>query len=315
VHRPSTDKDAGDGDSRPTRATRNPLRAEPPIGRDADSTDDDVPAATDVRAKLGDRTPAGADAKQADTPGQDIAASRPGQGTREGRGRGNHRRPWRHRRHRRHRCRLCGRQSGGRAFPWALRPGRGDLWDREPVRPRRQRAERRRVAYGKHAARDHETGESDEKDQADRHTRASSARLLRSDPLDSGSRPGGDRRRRNRGRPKRRSLSYWRKERLPRSIGQVRAGNRSELGRDKSKLGRDRLEWRQHVGLKFCPPQLLPASPTRAGGTAATLRGRLERCPSGLRSATGNRVRAERCVAGSNPALSVRTGPPGPVRV
>jgi hypothetical protein len=32
----------------------------------------------------------------------------------------------------------------------------------------------------------------------------------------------------------------------------------------------------------------------------------LERCPSGLRSATGNRVRAERCVAGSNPALSVR---------
>ena len=31
----------------------------------------------------------------------------------------------------------------------------------------------------------------------------------------------------------------------------------------------------------------------------------LERCPSGRRSATGNRVRAERCVAGSNPALSV----------
>src|SRR6476620_4181351 len=29
-----------------------------------------------------------------------------------------------------------------------------------------------------------------------------------------------------------------------------------------------------------------------------------ERCTSGLRSATGNRVRAERCVAGSNPALS-----------
>src|ERR671936_1416458 len=29
-----------------------------------------------------------------------------------------------------------------------------------------------------------------------------------------------------------------------------------------------------------------------------------ERCPSGLRSATGNRVRAERCVAGSNPALT-----------
>src|SRR5262249_55337372 len=31
-----------------------------------------------------------------------------------------------------------------------------------------------------------------------------------------------------------------------------------------------------------------------------------ERCPSGLRSATGNRVRAERCVAGSNPALSAQ---------
>ena len=33
-----------------------------------------------------------------------------------------------------------------------------------------------------------------------------------------------------------------------------------------------------------------------------------ERCPSGLRSATGNRVRAERCVAGSNPALSADAG-------
>src|SRR5919197_4098662 len=38
----------------------------------------------------------------------------------------------------------------------------------------------------------------------------------------------------------------------------------------------------------------IPPSPLR----------RAERCPSGLRSATGNRVRAERCVAGSNPALS-----------
>src|SRR6266480_7929519 len=36
-----------------------------------------------------------------------------------------------------------------------------------------------------------------------------------------------------------------------------------------------------------------------------------ERCPSGLRSATGNRVRAERSVAGSNPALSASVeGPP-----
>src|SRR6478609_10909676 len=39
----------------------------------------------------------------------------------------------------------------------------------------------------------------------------------------------------------------------------------------------------------------IPPSPLRTS----------ERCPSGLRSATGNRVRAERCVAGSNPALSV----------
>jgi hypothetical protein len=32
--------------------------------------------------------------------------------------------------------------------------------------------------------------------------------------------------------------------------------------------------------------------------------GRMERCPSGLRSTTGNRVSAERWIAGSNPALS-----------
>src|SRR5712691_5755887 len=36
---------------------------------------------------------------------------------------------------------------------------------------------------------------------------------------------------------------------------------------------------------------------------------RKERCPSGLRSATGNRVGAERCLAGSNPALSAPTRP------
>src|SRR5205085_1363659 len=36
-----------------------------------------------------------------------------------------------------------------------------------------------------------------------------------------------------------------------------------------------------------------------------------ERCPSGLRSATGNRVWAERSIAGSNPALSASVeGPP-----
>src|SRR5581483_1592151 len=37
-----------------------------------------------------------------------------------------------------------------------------------------------------------------------------------------------------------------------------------------------------------------------------------ERCPSGLRSATGNRVRAARCVAGSNPALSASSVSRGP---
>src|SRR5436853_2267687 len=44
--------------------------------------------------------------------------------------------------------------------------------------------------------------------------------------------------------------------------------------------------------------------------------GASERCPSGLRSATGNRVRAARCVAGSNPALSAdaRPGSSGPAR-
>ena len=32
--------------------------------------------------------------------------------------------------------------------------------------------------------------------------------------------------------------------------------------------------------------------------------GKMERCPSGQRSTTGNRVSAERRIAGSNPALS-----------
>src|SRR3954452_22095472 len=45
----------------------------------------------------------------------------------------------------------------------------------------------------------------------------------------------------------------------------------------------------------------IPPSPPRS----------TERCPSGLRSATGNRVRAERCVAGSNPALSAQLPPSG----
>jgi hypothetical protein len=58
------------------------------------------------------------------------------------------------------------------------------------------------------------------------------------------------------------------------------------------------------VGLRLheSPDLDLDARPTATGaGTLAAS----ERCPSGLRSATGNRVRAERCVAGSNPALSV----------
>src|SRR5207248_6756060 len=57
-------------------------------------------------------------------------------------------------------------------------------------------------------------------------------------------------------------------------------------------------------------PPVLPLKPGRD-----TLTGP-ERCPSGLRSATGNRVRAERSVAGSNPVLSVpREGPlGGPLR-
>ena len=37
---------------------------------------------------------------------------------------------------------------------------------------------------------------------------------------------------------------------------------------------------------------------------AANLRSRAEGCPSGLRSATGNRVCAERCIEGSNPSPS-----------
>ena len=42
----------------------------------------------------------------------------------------------------------------------------------------------------------------------------------------------------------------------------------------------------------------------RRVAVAVTMSAASERCPSGLRSATGNRVRAARCVAGSNPALS-----------
>ena len=69
------------------------------------------------------------------------------------------------------------------------------------------------------------------------------------------------------------------------------------------------------------PSLLLPPGTARAfvRNLAATLPGHCpERCPSGLRSATGNRVRAERCVAGSNPALSVWRGgthgsPAGPL--
>ena len=58
------------------------------------------------------------------------------------------------------------------------------------------------------------------------------------------------------------------------------------------------------------PPGAAARRPRRSPGRGRT---RLwlncpdpERCPSGLRSATGNRVRAERCVEGSNPSLSAK---------
>ena len=65
------------------------------------------------------------------------------------------------------------------------------------------------------------------------------------------------------------------------------------------------------VGCRPCPQAL--SAPCLVRSTAsdpgtATLDAS-ERCPSGRRSATGNRVRGESCVAGSNPALSVRRGP------
>lgn len=41
---------------------------------------------------------------------------------------------------------------------------------------------------------------------------------------------------------------------------------------------------------------------------AARLGSTKERCPSGRRSATGNRVGAERCLEGSNPSLSAQRG-------
>ena len=53
-------------------------------------------------------------------------------------------------------------------------------------------------------------------------------------------------------------------------------------------------------------PRTSRSRPRASRRTAAVGCTGLERCPSGLRSATGNRVRAERCVAGSNPALSAQ---------
>src|SRR5215204_6406875 len=56
---------------------------------------------------------------------------------------------------------------------------------------------------------------------------------------------------------------------------------------------------RRPAGLRRAP---------RRGVRARYPHSRLERCPSGLRSATGNRVWAERSIAGSNPALSASHG-------
>src|SRR5204863_7511851 len=55
------------------------------------------------------------------------------------------------------------------------------------------------------------------------------------------------------------------------------------------------------AGAAWRPPGLCPCGRFVQAGVICS---RSERCPSGLRSATGNRVRAERSVAGSNPALS-----------
>ena len=65
---------------------------------------------------------------------------------------------------------------------------------------------------------------------------------------------------------------------------------------------------RRHAHRAADPGRRGVRRPSRDAGLSARRLARLrplERCPSGLRSATGNRVRAERCVAGSNPALSV----------
>jgi hypothetical protein len=60
--------------------------------------------------------------------------------------------------------------------------------------------------------------------------------------------------------------------------------------------------------LADCPSRTranLPVERKRPGPENGSFRDkRTERCPSGLRSATGNRVCAERCIEGSNPSLS-----------
>ena len=60
----------------------------------------------------------------------------------------------------------------------------------------------------------------------------------------------------------------------------------------------DRRSWTWPPTCRRSPARPRPSSRTGYPFSAA------ERCPSGLRSATGNRVSAERCFAGSNPALS-----------
>ena len=89
-------------------------------------------------------------------------------------------------------------------------------------------------------------------------------------------------------------------EQLPGPVGERGPRPLSQFGADEDELRRDR-ERRPHRRVRAGSPAPSPAGPVYA-------RARPERCPSGLRSATGNRVRAERCVAGSNPALSVTVG-------
>src|SRR5581483_4501617 len=73
-------------------------------------------------------------------------------------------------------------------------------------------------------------------------------------------------------------------------------------GRGRRARARARAPARSRARLRDRPRP--PCRPPAARAAAPLRLTRPERCPSGRRSATGNRVRAERRVAGSNPALS-----------